>query len=77
MPRPETPHIRSTVGANILRLREGKGLTQRELATRIGMDPIGISRWERGKTMPRPETVELVAEALGVDVGDIYVRSAA
>lgn len=77
MPRHEPPHIRTTVGENIRRLRDAADMTQLELANAIGMDPIGISRWERGKVMPRPETLERVAEVLGVEIGELYLRQAA
>lgn len=64
MPRQATPHIRTTVGANIARLRTARGLTQLELANTLGMDPMGVSRWERGKVMPRPEALTALADVL-------------
>lgn len=49
-------------------------MTQASLAAAIGMDPFGVSRWERGRVMPRPETLELIADALGVPVGSFYIE---
>lgn len=43
-PRPEA----STLGAGIKRKREGDGLTQRELARKLGLDPTTLQRWEEG-----------------------------
>lgn len=77
MPMHRQPHIRSTVGANIARLRAQAGLSQLDLANAIGMDPMGVSRWERGKVMPRPETVDRIAYVLGVEVGALYLQEAA
>ena len=37
------------------RMREGAALSVRELASRIGVDPSTLSRWERGATTPSPE----------------------
>lgn len=36
----------------ILKLRKGLGLTQKELAARLKLDAITISRWERGYQRP-------------------------
>lgn len=35
-------------------LRTRHGWTQQELAERLGTDPVTVSRWERGKSRPRP-----------------------
>jgi transcriptional regulator with XRE-family HTH domain len=41
-------------------------VTQKELARRTGSDRSNISKYERGKTVPRPETVEDILAALDV-----------
>ena len=46
---PTKEHIRATRKA----LKE----TQREFAERIGVDPITISRWERGESSPKSRIV--------------------
>ena len=38
-------------GALIRRLRQEKGLTQRELAQRIGVGDKAVSKWERGGSL--------------------------
>ncbi len=39
----------STVGARVRTAREVIGLTQPQLAARLGVHPLEISKWERGK----------------------------
>jgi transcriptional regulator with XRE-family HTH domain len=41
-------------------------VTQRELANKIGVDPITISRWERGETVPSDLHRALLARVCGV-----------
>ena len=43
----------------ITTLREALGLTQKELAERLGVDKMSVSRWERGTV--RPSTDSLAA----------------
>ena len=47
-------------------LREGKGLTQPQLAERAGMTKAGIADLEQGRRKPSWETVLALAKALGV-----------
>ena len=41
----------------ITSLREALGLTQQEMAERIGVDKMTVSRWERGTLRPSPESL--------------------
>ena len=42
-------------GAEVLRLRKRLGLKQTELAARVGVHPITVSRWERDTVrLPEP-----------------------
>ena len=41
------------------------GLTQAELATMLGVDPVSVSRWERGvRVPPMPTVLRLALEHL-------------
>lgn len=40
--------------AEIRALRARQGWTQNDLADRLGTDAVTVSRWERGKSLPRP-----------------------
>lgn len=61
-----------TLGKTIRRLRKAKGLTQRELASQVGINFTYLSkiendRLERGQS-PKEETLELFARALDTNV---------
>jgi transcriptional regulator with XRE-family HTH domain len=59
----------------LARLRLIRGLTQKELAKRIGTKQSSISRLESGKQKPRIGFLEKVVDALdGVMLLDIYPR---
>jgi len=49
------PHYATsgTLGERIVKARRLKGLTQRELARRLGVDPTTLSRWERDMGRPK------------------------
>ena len=55
-------------GAVIRKLREGKKLTQEELARRIHVSGKAVSKWETGKGYPDVSLLEPLAEALGISV---------
>ncbi len=52
-------------------LREGAGLTQRQLAERIGVTDKAVSKWETGRGLPDVTLVEPIARALGVSVAEL------
>ena len=49
-------------------LREKKGLTQAELAEKIGVSDKTVSKWETAKGLPDISLISSLAEALGVSV---------
>ena len=55
-------------GNTIRQLREGRGLTQAELAERIGVSSKTISKWETGKGLPDISVLQPLAQALGISV---------
>ena len=59
---------RVVIGARIRDSREAKGWTQRQLAHRIDVAEAQISRWENGRALPQPQSLEAVARALEVPV---------
>ncbi|MFK3734084.1 helix-turn-helix domain-containing protein [Streptomyces sp. NPDC088090] len=62
---------RRDLGQRIAELRRTAGLSQDDLADRIGMERRSIQRYERGERDPRFSELLLVAEALGVDMTDL------
>ncbi len=59
------------IAARIRREREARKWSLGELARRTGMQAPNLSRLESGKHMPSLETLERVAEALGMRVADL------
>ncbi|WP_035061921.1 helix-turn-helix domain-containing protein [Andreprevotia chitinilytica] len=52
------------LGGNIARQRQALGLTQHQVADRLGVNPETISRFERGATVPSLQTLAGLAAAL-------------
>ena len=55
-------------GTTIRQLREGQGLTQAELAERIGVSSKTVSKWETAKGLPDISLLQPLAQALGISV---------
>lgn len=58
-------------GSAIKRLREAKGLTQAELADKIGVSSKAVSKWETAKGLPDISLIEPLSKALGVSVTEL------
>lgn len=57
--------------SNIRAIRIDRRMTQQELATACGVSQPYIVDLERGARGARPETLERIAAALGVDVSEL------
>ena len=57
-----------TFGENLRKCRKEAGLTQRQLADRIGTTPNLVSLYERNKLNPKIKTVKRFANALSVEM---------
>ncbi len=55
----------------LVRARRAAGLSQEELARRVGVDRATVQRWERGDTAPQPHHRRELAGVLGVTAGEI------
>lgn len=66
------------LGQTVLRLRERHGLTQGELAARVGLTQSTLSRIERGQAQPDPFVLRQLAAAFGMTLGsfDEHVQDA-
>ncbi|MGO9409585.1 MAG: helix-turn-helix domain-containing protein [Spirochaetia bacterium] len=62
---------RETTGQRLSRLRKERGLTQKELAEKIGVGPTIISDYETGRLMFNGEMVARLAIALSVSADTI------
>jgi transcriptional regulator with XRE-family HTH domain len=60
------------VGSRIREIRKRRGLTQEVLAERVERSVDAISALERGRALPSFETLEKLAQALDVPLGDFF-----
>ena len=51
-----------TIGKFITALLKASGMTQRDLAERLGVSDKSVSRWERDETMPETEKVIRISD---------------
>lgn len=59
------------VGEFIQTIRKDKGLTQKQLAEKVGVTDKAISKWETGKGLPEISLLMPLCEALGVNVNEL------
>ena len=66
--RPRVQPLRDLdAGALVRELRALAGLTQRELADRLGTTQSSVSAWERGHDVPRVDTLGRIASVCGFE----------
>ena len=63
------------LGKKIKQLRNEKGMTQDELATRLSVVRQTVSKWEKGFAVPDAEMIVKIADALGTTVNDLLGSS--
>ena len=59
------------IGKFILNCRKDKGLTQEQLAEKLGVTSKSISRWENGKTMPDYSLLKDLCNELDINVNEL------
>ena len=59
------------IGQYISKLRKEKGLTQQDLAEKIGVSNRTIGNWENGRNMPDLSLFNPLCEILGITVNDL------
>ena len=65
------------VGQEIRRQREEKGWSQAKLGVDSGLGPSGISQIETGRRNPSAASLQRIAEALHVEVGELFPKDQA
>ena len=60
------------LGKKIRQLRFKAGLTQEQLAEKLGIGPQSVSKWETGAAMPDITTLPLLGEIFGVSIDDLF-----
>lgn len=62
------------LAARILQIRKARGLTQEELASKLGLTAQAVSKWETGAGSPDINILPQLAEALGVSLDVLFGR---
>lgn len=63
-------------GANIVRLREDRGLTVRDLQTYFGFEePRAIYKWQTGQSLPTVDNLYALGALLDVTMDEILVQT--
>ena len=65
------------LGTVLRAIRERRGLTQAELAARVGVTQGAVAKWESGDSVPAPETVHAVGFALGLGAEETLALASA
>lgn len=63
-----------TFGNKILKLRTNLGLSQTELANKIGVTNKAVSKWENGKSKPTTNTIRKLAALFMIDVNELLTK---
>lgn len=71
MARRRDQELLDQVGRRIQRLRAERGMTQRELAEAIGVEPESVSRAETGNISLSLTNLAEIARVLGLSLGDL------
>lgn len=59
------------LGENIKKARKNAGVTQKELADRVGVYQKDVSRWETGEVIPSVESLADICRAIGASADAI------
>jgi transcriptional regulator with XRE-family HTH domain len=60
------------VNISIRQIRESAGISQAELARRLGVTQPNVARWESGTEKIRVDTLQRIADALGLSLAVIF-----
>lgn len=69
----EHPTLYTSIGERIILARRRAGLSQRELGQRLGVSHAAVSDIERAQTRPNLDNLAVIAEAIGVPLGQLVV----
>lgn len=60
-----------TIGDVIKKYRKNKGLTQEEMAARLGVTAPAVNKWEKGSTLPDVALLAPIARLLGITTDEL------
>ena len=67
--------LRSLVAKNLREIRNAQGVSQEDLAHRANLNRNYIGMLESGKHSPTVDTLEQIADALGIDPIEFFCRT--
>lgn len=59
------------IGDTISKMRQNKNMTQEEFASRLGVTPQAVSRWERGNSLPDISLVKGICDVLSISANTL------
>lgn len=59
------------IGERIRKIRIEKGMTQKEIAEKCGINDANIRKYESGRQNPKIDTIEKIAKALDVEISEL------
>ena len=59
------------IGTNIKHSREKAGMSQKELADKIGTTQPRIARWEKGEVVPNAQYLAKIAASLDITIDEL------
>src|SRR5436305_10003308 len=68
--------VEQALSDRLRELRERAGLSQSQLAVKVGRTQATVSLWESGKRMPTVPDLVVLARELGVEPGEFFGRAA-
>jgi transcriptional regulator with XRE-family HTH domain len=64
--------LMTAFGRRLAEVRKQKGLTQQQLAEKLDISLVSIAYIETGKRWPRLVTLSRIADALGVNIDQLF-----
>jgi len=65
--------IEKQFGKKVRELRQAKGLSQEELAFKVGVHRTYLGGIERGERNPSLKNIAAIAEALGISLSELFL----
>ncbi len=72
---PGADALRQEFGGWLASMRERQGITQQQMADRVGITRVQLARWEAGASLPRREVIPAISQAYGADLAETYERA--
>jgi transcriptional regulator with XRE-family HTH domain len=70
--RPMETDLKRQIGRSIARARTSRGLTQEDLAERLGRSVEAISNLERGRSFPSVKTLDALLRHLSISLHELF-----